>query len=49
MRNFARRWVPDELTPANKARWVEDARTLLQALRTDLEKPVAHGRTGENN
>jgi hypothetical protein len=34
--------VPHELTPANKAKRVQDARTLLQALRSDSEKHFAH-------
>jgi hypothetical protein len=38
--------VLHQLTPANKAKRVKDARTLLQALRSDPEKRFAHITTG---
>jgi hypothetical protein len=41
MRKFPRRWVHHELTPANEVRRV-DARTVLQALRSDSEKNFAY-------
>jgi hypothetical protein len=47
MRKFPRRWGPPELIPSNKAKRVKNARTLLQALRSDSEKHFAHTITGD--
>jgi mevalonate pyrophosphate decarboxylase len=49
MRQFQRRWALHKLTPASKAKRVEDARTLLQALRSDSEKHFAHIMTSNQN
>jgi hypothetical protein len=49
MRTFTRSWISHELTPANKAKRVEDARTLLQALISVSEKDFADIMTGNES
>jgi hypothetical protein len=49
MRKFTRRWMPHELTPANKAQRVEDAQTPLPAPGSDSEKHFAHIMTGDES
>jgi hypothetical protein len=49
MRRFTQKWVFHELTPANRVKQVEDARALLQALRSDLEKNFAYIMTGDES
>jgi hypothetical protein len=41
--------VPHEFTPTNKTKKVEDARTLLQALRSESEKRFADIMTGDES
>jgi hypothetical protein len=49
MRRLTRSWVPHELTLANKAKRVEDARMLLQVLRSGSEKHFACTMTGDES
>jgi histone-lysine N-methyltransferase SETMAR len=46
---FTRRWVPHELSRANKARRVEDSRLLLEELRKDSRRDFDHIMTGDES
>ena len=49
LRKFTRRWVPHNLSPANKAKRVTDARMLLQALTKDQDQNFSHIMTGDES
>jgi hypothetical protein len=38
MRKLTRRWTPHDFSPTNKARWIKNTRTLLEALRGDSDR-----------
>jgi hypothetical protein len=47
MRKFTRRWVTHDLSAADEAKRVVDARTLLQALRNNQNQNFSHIMTGD--
>jgi hypothetical protein len=47
MRKFTRKWIPHDLSPANKVKRVADARALLQTARNDQSHNFSRIMTGD--